>query len=352
MTENLTFAPSCPFPFDEYPHIVMAHGGGGRLMKRLLDELIIPVLSDNAVDEMHDAAVISPPNNQKLVMTTDSFVINPLEFAGGNIGCLSIYGTVNDLAMAGATPNYISVGLILEEGLPMQTLYRLLCSMRQAADRIGVKIVTGDTKVVDRGKGDGIYINTAGIGFVDPELHVHPRSIQTGDVLLVNGDIGRHGIAVMAQREGLRFETTIESDCMSLSESVQALIAAGVELHCLRDLTRGGLVSVLNELATSTGQQFVLQEEDIPVASQVESACELLGLDPLYVACEGRFLAVLPAEQADLACRILKEQHYQLEPYIIGTVNTPDKSPVVMQNRYGGMRVLDMLSGEQLPRIC
>ena len=352
MKKEINFTATCPFPFNDYPQIVMAHGGGGRLMKRLLDELIIPTLSASSADEMHDAAVIIPPENQRLVMTTDSFVIKPLEFPGGDIGCLSIYGTVNDLAMAGAKPAYISVGLILEEGLDMRTLYRVLTSMRQAADKIGVSIVTGDTKVVDRGKGDGIYINTAGVGFIDHSTNINPQSIQDADVLLVNGDIGRHGIAVMAEREGLSFETSIESDCMSLHESVAALLDAGIDLHCLRDLTRGGLVSVLNELATTAHMQFELDETKIPVEIQVGAACELLGLDPLYVACEGRFAAILPARQVEAACQILRDCQPDIEPCVIGQVNNTSQVPVVMRNRYGGTRVLDMLSGEQLPRIC
>jgi hydrogenase expression/formation protein HypE len=352
MDKKIEFSPSCPFPFNEYPRVVMAHGGGGRLMKRLLDELIVPTLCASNDTGMHDAALFILPENKKPAMTTDSFVVKPLEFPGGDIGCLSIYGTVNDLVMAGAMPAVISVGLILEEGLDMQTLWRLLRSMRRAADECHVRIITGDTKVVDRGKGDGLYINTAGIGFIENPVDIHPRRIQEGDVLLVNGDLGRHAIAVMAQREGLRFDTIIESDCASLAPSVQALLSAGVDIHCLRDLTRGGLASALNELAASSNLSFELDEDVIPVLPEVRAACELLGLDPLYAACEGRFIGVLPAKQAEASMEQLQKIDPALENRIIGRVVRRTAAPVYMRGRFGGTRVLDMLSGEQLPRIC
>lgn len=337
----------CPFPIHEYPRVIMAHGGGGRLMKRLLDDLIIPALGIGEDNPMHDAAVFAAAAGKRLAMTTDSFVVKPLEFPGGDIGCLSIYGTVNDLAMAGAQPACLSLGLIIEEGLEMTTLLRVLQSMRRAADEAGVRIVTGDTKVVDRGKGDGLYVNTAGIGYVAANVDIQPARIRNGDVILVNGDLGRHGIAVMAQREGLAFEATLESDCASLVGPVHRLLNAGLDIHCLRDLTRGGLSSALNELALSSRSSIELNENDLPVNAQVRAACELLGLDPLYVACEGRFTAILPEPQAAQALALLGS-----EARAIGRIVPQTDAPVYIRNAYGGRRVLDMLSGEQLPRIC
>jgi len=352
MTQEINFTPSCPFPFEEYPTVVMAHGGGGRLMKRLLDELVIPTLNAGGNNEMHDAAVTDCPPRHRIAMTTDSFVVKPMLFPGGDIGCLSVYGTVNDLAMSGAIPAYLSLGLIIEEGLEMKTLWRILESIRRASEECSVRIVTGDTKVVDRGKGDGLYINTAGLGFVSEQVDVRPMRIQPDDVILVNGDLGRHGIAIMAQREGLQFDTTIESDCAALNRQVQALLDAGIDVHCLRDLTRGGLSSALNELALTTDLSMELQEDAIPVDPQVNSACELLGLDPLYVACEGRFAAFIPPSQIDQALQVLKAFSNSFQPGVIGRVTGRQSAPVILRSAYGSQRVLDMLSGEQLPRIC
>lgn len=352
MEQNLNFAPSCPFPFEEYPTVVMAHGGGGRLMKRLLDELIIPTLNAGQPGEMHDAAVTECPADHRIAITTDSFVVKPMSFPGGDIGCLSVYGTVNDLAMSGATPAYLSLGLIIEEGLEMTTLWRFLDSMRKAADEAGVRIVTGDTKVVDRGKGDGLYVNTAGLGFVPRSVDIRPQRIEIDDAILVSGDLGRHGIAIMAQREGLDFDTTIQSDCTALHQYVKALLDANIDVHCLRDLTRGGLSSALNELASTTRLSMELDETAIPVSDEVNAACELLGLDPLYVACEGRFAAFVPATQAEHAVNILRQSSEPIQAEIIGKAIKENAPPVVLRNAYGGLRVLDMLSGEQLPRIC
>ncbi len=352
MSTDFKFNPACPFPFEQYPTIVMAHGGGGRLMKRLLDELVVPTLNAGTESEMHDAAVKECPANHRIAMTTDSFVVKPMQFPGGDIGCLSVYGTVNDLAMAGAKPAYLSLGLIIEEGLDIKLLWHFLNSMRKAAEESGVKIVTGDTKVVDRGKGDGLYVNTAGLGFLPEDVDIRPKRIQTGDVVLVSGDLGRHGIAIMAQREGLQFDTTIKSDCANLSDHVQALLDADIDVHCLRDLTRGGLSSALNELASTTGLSIELEESVIPVNREVNSACELLGLDPLYVACEGRFAAFVPADHAEQAKSILQKCSTDTQPEIIGKVVKKGAAPVILRNAFGSQRVLDMLSGEQLPRIC
>ncbi len=247
-------------------------------MKRLFDELIVPTLNAEPCMAMHDAAIfVRQQNNMKTAFTTDSFVISSLEFPGGDIGCLSDYGTVNDLAMAGAQAKYLSVSLILEEGLDMQVLHRILVSMRRAADETGVRNVTGVTKVVDRGKGDGLYINTTGLGFVNEQVKIHPQQIKPGDRILVSGDLGRHGIAVMAKREGLQFDSQIESDCAPLNKIVQELIESGIDIHCLRDITRGGLVSILNEMDDAAAVGFELEEQVIPFNTEVRAACELLG---------------------------------------------------------------------------
>ena len=245
---EIEFKPSCPLPINNYPNVLMAHGGGGRLMQQIIDNVFKAGLSGALLDQPHDGAILDL-GNTKLAFTTDSYVVRPLFFPGGDIGALAVNGTVNDLAMCGARPLYLSAGFILEEGLPMETLQRVVATMQQCAAAAGVEFVTGDTKVVDRGKGDGIFINTAGIGVIEHNMAIGPSSVQADDVILINGDIGRHGIAIMAVREGLEFESTIQSDCVPLSGLVQELLAAGIEIHCLRDLTRGGLASVLVEIA-------------------------------------------------------------------------------------------------------
>jgi hydrogenase expression/formation protein HypE len=348
----MTFA--CPISLQQYPTVLMAHGGGGRLMQQLIETMFLAVLG-SPDREPHDAAVLSI-SGDRIAFTTDSYVVNPLFFPGGDIGSLAVHGTVNDLAMAGARPLYLSLGLILEEGLPMETLWRVVQSIKAAADRAQVQIVTGDTKVVDRGKGDGLFINTAGVGILDHGLNIVPSSIQVGDVMLLNGDLGRHGIAVMAIREGLDFQTTIISDSAPLAHIVGALLDAGVPIHCLRDLTRGGLASALNELAAATRLTLSLEESVIPVLEEVQGACEILGLDPLYIANEGRFVAFVPPEEADRALAILRSaQIAQGEPATacaIGTVVASASPAVILRSPLGVTRFLDLLSGEQLPRIC
>ena len=303
-----------------------------------------------------DAAILAIPQ-QKLAFTTDSYVVQPLFFAGGDIGTLAVNGTVNDLAMMGAKPLYLSAGLIIEEGLPMETLWRIAQSMRRAADLAGVQIVTGDTKVVDRGKGDGIFINTSGIGAIATDLEIAPPSIREGDVILVNGDLGRHGIAIMAARQGLEFETEIESDCMDLSQLVMAMLESGVEIHAMRDLTRGGLATALNELASTTNLSITIEETAIAVQEDVQAVCEILGLDPLYVANEGRFIAFVPESEVETAIAIARQfPQAGGAMQVIGKVVKPDISGrqalVSLQGKLGMSRVLSMLSGEQLPRIC
>ncbi|MEB3273384.1 MAG: hydrogenase expression/formation protein HypE, partial [Prochlorothrix sp.] len=337
----------CPLPVQRYPQVLLAHGGGGKLMQQLIEELFLPVFgSPNGT--AHDAATLVLPG-QRMALTTDSYVVSPLFFPGGNIGTLAVTGTVNDLAMAGAQPLYLTVGFILEEGLPMETLWRVVQAMQATAQAIGVKIVTGDTKVVDRGKGDGIYINTAGVGLVTaaPEQPpIGPASIQAGDGILLNGDLGRHGIAIMAQREGLEFETTIESDCAPLHGVVQGLLSAGIEVHCLRDVTRGGLASTLNELAQAAKLGMTVREEQIEVQEQVRGACEILGLDPLYIANEGRFVAIVPADQVDQALAVMmRHSPPGVTPRCIGTVTEDRPRQVILRNQLQTDRILEMISG-------
>jgi hydrogenase expression/formation protein HypE len=344
------FQPACPAPLGQYERIVMAHGGGGRLMQQLLETLVQPIFANPCLAARHDSAVFEV-GGQRLAFTTDSYVIKPLFFPGGDIGKLAVCGTLNDLAMAGAKPLFLSAALIVEEGLPVQDLRRVLESMAEAARAAGASIVTGDTKVVDRGKGDGLYINTAGLGWVAPGVEIAPARVRPGDAVLVSGDIGRHGIAVMAQREGLAFETGLESDCADLSGLVLSLLAAGIEVHCLRDLTRGGLASALIEIGQGCGLGIAVEEAAVPVREEVGGACEILGLDPLYVANEGRFVAFVPEEQAERALALLRAHPLGEGAARIGRVGVA-RGPVHLETAFGATRILDLLSGEQLPRIC
>lgn len=340
------FSLTCPIPIAEYPSVTLAHGGGGRLMHNLIGKMFLSAFSNPLLEAEHDGAVFEQ-GNARLAFTTDSYVVRPLFFPGGDIGTLAVNGTVNDLAMCGARPLFLSAGFIIEEGLPMETLWRVVQSMRNAADAAGVHIVTGDTKVVDKGKGDGIFVNTAGIGVIEHSLVVSPASVRSGDAIILSGDIGRHGMAIMAEREGLAFESVIESDCAPLAGPVLGLIEAGVEIHCLRDLTRGGLASGLVEIAGTSNLHIHIDEEAIPVREDVRGACEILGLDPMYVANEGRFITFMPAPQADLALQVLGD-----DACIIGHVDEKQPGLVTLRSVIGVNRVVDMLSGEQLPRIC
>lgn len=340
----------CPLPGPEADCIQLAHGGGGRAMARLLESLILPMFDDPELDRRHDGAVFEVAG--PLAFTTDSYVVRPLEFPGGDIGSLAVNGTVNDLAMCGAEPRYLSVGLILEEGLPLAVLRRVLVSMRDAARAAGVRLVTGDTKVVDRGKADELFINTSGVGRVLAPAEVGPARVVPGDMVILSGDIGRHGMAVMAVRENFGFESTIESDCAALAAPVAALFAAGVTVHCLRDLTRGGLASALVEIAEAAAVHIEIEESRIPVRADVGAACELLGLDPLHVANEGRFIAVVPAQDAELALRVLRARHITAGAVAVGVVRPAPAGQVFCRGELGVSRVIDMLSGEQLPRIC
>jgi hydrogenase expression/formation protein HypE len=342
---------SCPIPIDASDRIQLAHGGGGRLMHRLIDEVFVAGFGNPQGEARHDAAV-AEINGARLALTTDSYVVSPLFFPGGDIGSLAVNGTVNDLAMAGARPLYLSAGFIIEEGLPRDVLTKVVGSMRAAADDAGVRIVTGDTKVVDKGKADGLFINTTGVGLVEARRPIHPNRVRPGDAVLVSGDLGRHGIAVMAAREGLAFETALESDSAPLASLVLSLLEAGIDVHCLRDLTRGGLASALNEIAESAGAAIEVDERRIPVREDVRGACELLGLDPLYVANEGRFVAFVPDHEAERALALMRAHRYGAGASVIGRVDPAAEPVVAVRGPLGTARVLDMLSGEQLPRIC
>jgi hydrogenase expression/formation protein HypE len=340
-----------PTPVSECPHVLLAHGGGGQLMHHLIKEVFAPAFRNPSQEAEHDGAVLDL-SGTRLAFTTDSFVVDPLFFPGGDIGSLAVFGTINDLAMCGARPLYLSASFIIEEGFPTASLWEVVRSMRLSADAAEVSIVTGDTKVVDHGKGHGLFVNTAGIGLISHDLTISPRSVQPGDVVIINGDIGRHGMAVMAKREGLTFEPTIESDCAPLAASVLELIRHGVEIHCLRDLTRGGLATALVEIAQAGHRHISVDEGLIPVTDQVRGACEILGLDPLYVANEGRLIAITPEEHAEKALSVLCSCFPALRPTIIGRVTKEEPDWVTLKTLVSAERVVEMLSGEQLPRIC
>ena len=348
-----TFTLSCPVPRVADDRIVLAHGGGGRLTHQLIEKIFLPAFSNAMLEQRHDGAVVAV-NGSQLAFTTDSFVVRPVIFPGGNIGDLAVNGTVNDLAMCGARPLYLSAGFILEEGLEMETMHAVVTSMQAAAVAANVKLVTGDTKVVDKGKGDGIFVNTSGIGVIEANVKgtIGPLSVQPGDAVIISGDLGRHGIAILSVREGLEFESSILSDTASVWPAVEALLNAGIDIHCLRDLTRGGLATTLNEIASDRNVCIKLEEALIPVEETVQSACEILGLDPLYVANEGRFTVLLPAAQADTALDVLERVSISRSSVCVGKVEESPGRTVVLQSRIGGNRVVDMLSGEQLPRIC
>ena len=346
------FSVSCPLPLQHYPNVLLAHGGGGKLMGQLIEQLFVPAFDNPMLLAQHDGALIEMGHGIRLAFSTDSYVVSPLFFPGGDIGTLAVNGTVNDLAMCGAKPLYLSAGFIIEEGFPMEALQQVVSSMQKTAAVAQVQIVTGDTKVVDKGKGDGLYINTAGVGLVNPKVNIGPDQVQTGDVVLLSGDIGRHGIAIMAQREGLAFETTIESDCASVAGLVQELLEADVQIHCMRDLTRGGLASALIEIAEKAQLQIEIEEQGIPMLEEVQGACEILGLDPLYVANEGRFVAFIPSSEAERALALMRAHPLGSEARIIGLAGPADFVGVTVKSRIGVPRVIDRLSGEQLPRIC
>ena len=342
---------NCPIALSDYPRVLLAHGGGGRLTQHLIEKMLYPSFENRLLEPLHDGAVLSL-NSARLAFTTDSYVVRPPFFPGGDIGCLSVNGTANDLAMCGARPLFISCGLILEEGLPMDDLWRVIVSIREAAAEAGVQVVTGDTKVVEKGKGDGIFINTSGIGTVLPRLDVGPHLLRPGDEIVISGPIGLHGIAIMALREGIDLETEIRSDTAPVYPLVEALAEAGLDIHMLRDPTRGGVSSALNEMAKRGGVGILLDEEALPIPSEVQGVCEILGLDPLYVANEGNFLAVVAEGQGTHALETVRQHPLGAQARLIGQVVGEHAGVVVMRTKIGGERVVDMMSGEQLPRIC
>lgn len=342
----------CPIPISEYPVVTLAHGGGGRLTQMLIERMFVPAFGNPALATLHDGAILQVEAG-RLAFSTDSFVVSPLFFPGGDIGSLAIHGTVNDLAMCGAQPLALSIGFILEEGLAMQDLWRIVQSMRRAAEDVGAPVATGDTKVVDRGKGDGIFINTTGIGRIADGIDVSPRRAQPGDLVLINGEIAVHGIAIMSVREGLAFETALATDSAPLHGLTAAVLAAaGDGVHVLRDPTRGGVASTLNEIAAQAQVGIRLDERSIPIDDAVRGACEILGFDPLYVANEGKCLAIVARDQAEAALAAMRAHPLGARAAIIGEVVGEQRGRVTLRSRIGGQRIVDMLSGEQLPRIC
>ncbi len=342
----------CPIPIADYPHVLLAHGGGGRLTQMLIERLFVPAGAHPQLAAMHDGAVLDV-NGARIAVSTDSFVVSPRVFPGGDIGSLAVHGTVNDLAMCGATPLALTSAFVIEEGLAMDELWTIVRSMQAAAADAGVAIVTGDTKVVDRGKGDGLFVNTTGIGLVPAGVTIAPTRARPGDVVLVNGPVAQHGIAIMSVREGLEFETTVTSDSAALHTLVAALLGAcGDAVHVLRDPTRGGVSSATNEIAQAARVGIRLDEAAIPIGEQVRGACEILGLDPLYVANEGKLLAFVAPERANAALAAMRAHPLGREAAVIGGVTDQHPGRVVLRSRIGGERIVDMLSGEQLPRIC
>lgn len=342
---------SCPVPFPARDTILLGHGSGGRLTAELIHQLFLPAFANPVLAQLNDQAIVNI-NGLRLAFTTDSFVVKPLFFPGGDIGRLAVHGTVNDLAMGGAQPLFLSAAFIIEEGLPMESLRRIVDSLRAAAEEAGIVVVTGDTKVVEKGSGDGLFINTSGIGLVPAGLHLSADQARPGDRVLLSGSLGDHGIAILAQREGLEFESAIQSDSAPLHALVQAMLRTGREIRCLRDPTRGGLSSALNEIAGQSRVGIQIDERAIPIREEVRGACELLGLDPLYVANEGKLIAVVAAAGADEILAALRGHPLGREAQIIGTVGDTPAGMVTMRTALGTTRIVDVLAGDQLPRIC
>lgn len=356
--EPLSFSSlgSCPVPASQYAQIVLGHGSGGRLSADLLQSVFLPAFDNPVLSALEDQAVLSSSdlssNGSRLAFTTDGFVVKPLFFPGGDIGRLAVHGTVNDLAVGGAKPLFLSAAFILEEGLGLEDLSRIVQSMREACQESGVTLVTGDTKVVDKGKGDQVFIVTSGIGVVPPERSLSLNNVQPGDSILISGTMGDHGIAIMSLREGIEFETVLESDTASLADLIETMLAACPGIRWMRDPTRGGVSSALNEMASATKKGVELQEAALPIRPEVHAACEMLGLDPLYVANEGKLVAVVAQEEADRLLAVMKGHPRGREAAIIGKVVEPHPGMVTMKSVIGGERVVTLLSGEQLPRIC
>ena len=356
----------CPVPLRNYPAIVLGHGSGGKMMGDLICHMFLPLFENEVLARMGDSAVLefgdagrgsNGAGSLRLAFTTDSFVVRPLIFPGGDIGELAVYGTVNDLAMSGARPLFLSAGFILEEGLSMEVLGQITTSLARACREAGVQLVTGDTKVVDKGHGDGLFINTSGIGLVPSGVEVAPQNARAGDIIIVSGTIGDHGMAILSVREGLEFETQIESDTAPLNGLVQAMLAAGSAredspVHCLRDATRGGLAAALNELASASGVGIEFEESKVPVRPAVHAACEMLGMDPFYVANEGKLVAIVTESSAEAVLGAMQSHPLGRDCEIIGRVTAEHPNLVVTRTGIGGSRVVDLPAGELLPRIC
>jgi len=342
---------TCPIPLSDYPYIQLAHGSGGKLTKHLIDKMFMGHLGNEILNQAHDGARLSL-KGRELAFSTDSFVVNPIFFPGGNIGDLAINGTVNDLACCGAIPRYISLAFILEEGLPVSELWEIVLSIKKAADHSGVKIVTGDTKVVEKGKGDRIFINTSGIGELMDGIQIGPERCRPGDVVLINGTVADHGISILSQRDGLKFSSEVRSDTASLSPMLTDLLQKCKSVHVLRDPTRGGLASTLNEISESSGTGIRLFEEQIKVNESVRGACEILGLDPLYIANEGKVVVILPEKDAETALEVMRSHKEGEQAALIGEVTKDRPGIVSLKTLLGSTRIVDMISGEQLPRIC
>jgi hydrogenase expression/formation protein HypE len=351
MASNTITHLTCPTPLPAKDTIVLGHGSGGRLSADLVRDIFLPAFHNPALARLDDQAIVSI-NGSRLAITTDSFVVKPLFFPGGDIGSLAVHGTVNDLAMGGATPLFLTAGFIIEEGLPLEVLRRVVESLRKAAGDAGAQIVTGDTKVVEKGSGDEIFINTTGIGIVPDGIDLSANTARPGDKVLLSGTIGDHGIAILAQREGLEFETPVRSDSAALHTLVADMLAAGTQIRCMRDPTRGGVSSTLNEIAQQSGVGMRLEESSIPVREEVRGACEMLGLDPLYVANEGKLIAVVAPEAAGPVLDAMRAHPLGVNAQLIGTIVEDHRRLVTMRTPLGTSRVVDMLAGDQLPRIC
>ena len=360
MTPIPDFTLSCPRPLTDYEQVLLGHGSGGKLTADLIERVFLPALGNEVLSALEDQATVSLDGHangdgaktERLAFSTDSFVVRPLFFPGGDIGSLAVHGTVNDLAVGGATPLFLSAAFILEEGLPMSDLERIVASMRRACDQAGVLLVTGDTKVVDRGKGDQVFIVTSGIGRVPCGRRLSIRNPRPGDRILVSGTIGDHGIALMSVREGIEFETVLESDTAPLNDLTRVMLEACPAIRWMRDPTRGGLSSALNELTAAANVGVKIDETRVPVRPEVRAACELLGLDPLYVANEGKLIAVVPSDAAEGLLAVMRDHPLGRDVAVIGEVVDDHRGMVVEQTVIGGERVVTMLAGEQLPRIC
>jgi hydrogenase expression/formation protein HypE len=342
---------SCPAPLATRDRVLLGHGSGGKLSAELVRDIFLPAFQNPALAKLDDQAIVNV-NGSRIAVTTDSFVVKPLFFPGGDIGSLAVHGTINDLAMGGAQPLFLSVAFILEEGFSIEMLHRVVSSLQGAAEEAGVQVITGDTKVVEKGKGDGLFINTTGIGIVPHGLELSADRARPGDKVLLSGSIGDHGIAILAQREGLEFESAIESDSAALHGLVAEMLKSSNAIRCMRDPTRGGLSSTLNEIAEQSQVGIELDEQSILVRDDVKGACEMLGLDPLYVANEGKLVAIVAPEAADAVLGAMRKHPLGKETQIIGTVNDKNRGLVTMRTTLGTTRIVDMLSGDQLPRIC